>query len=205
MNCDAIKKRAVELMADTIELPYEPGYRLHHGERTATLCMEIADAEGLTVDREALALGALMHDIGKSSSALGESHGVRGAHMVKELFADLMTPDELAKVAEIVEHHYERPNSKWFASKAKPVWNTEILVVQDADVLDHFGIPGIWLSMHLAVQKKFSPALARQEWFEAPRMVTWRADARRSLNFESSRRSLELRITEMNDFFRRLA
>lgn len=205
MNTDAIRERAVALMADTIELPYEPGYRLHHGGRTATLCMEIADTEGLTVDREALALGALMHDIGKSSAALGESHGVRGAQMVKELFADLMTPDERTKVAEIVEHHYERPNSRWFANKAKPLWSTEILVVQDADVLDHFGIPGIWLSMHWAVQKKFSPVLARQEWFEAPRMVTWRADARRSLNFEISRRLLELRIAEMDDFYRRLA
>ncbi len=204
MNSDAIKKRTVEIMADTIELPYEPGYRLHHGARTATLCMEIADTEGLTVDREALALGALMHDIGKSSCSLGESHGVKGAQMVKELFADLMTPDELAKVAEIVEHHYERPNSKWFASKAKPLWSTEILIMQDADILDHFGIPGIWLSMHWAVQKKFSPAIARQEWFDAPRMVTWRNEARRSLNFESSRLNLELRLAEMNAFFQRL-
>ncbi len=205
MNADAIRKRTAEIMSGIVEIPYEPGYRLHHGERSERLCMQIADAEKLAVDREILAMGALMHDIGKSGCGKGESHAVRGARMVKEMFADLMSPEELAKVAGIVEHHFERPNGKWYAGKEKPSWNNEILIVQDADVLDHFGIPGIWLSMHWAAYRKLSPALARHEWFDSERMVAWRNESVRSINFEASRRLLDLRIAEMDDFFRRLA
>ncbi len=205
MNSDAIRKRTAEIMSDSVEIPYEPGYRLHHGERSERLSMQIADAEKLVVDREIVALGALMHDLGKSSCLPGESHAVRGAKMVREIFADLMTPDELVQVAEIVEHHYERPNGKWYDGKEKPSWNHEILIIQDADVLDHFGIPGIWLSLHWAVHKKLSPARAQQEWFDSEHRETWRQEARRSLNFDTSRRMLERRLAEMDDFFQRLA
>lgn len=205
MNSDAIRKRTAEIMSDSVEIPYEPGYRLHHGERSERLCMQIADAEKLAVDRESLAIGALVHDLGKSSGDTGESHAVRGARMVKEMFADLMTPDELVQVAEIVKHHFERPNGKWYENKEKPSWNNEILILQDADVLDHFGIPGIWLSLHWAVHKKLSPARAQQEWFDSEHMVAWRQEARRSLNFETSRHLLDLRIAEMDDFFSRLS
>lgn len=204
MNIEAIRARAVEMMAKTPETPCEPGYRLNHGRRTETLSLEIADAEKLSVDRDTLAMGALLHDIGKGSCAEGESHADRGAQIVRDTFADLFNPEELLNVAEIIAHHNERPNSKWYEGKEKPVWNLEILLVQDADVLDHFGTPGIWLSMHWAVYKNFSPAESVEQWFSSDYMSSWRQEARQSLNFRTSRRLLELRIAEMDAFFRRL-
>ena len=51
-----------------------------------------------------------------------------------------MDAEELEAVAQIVLHHYDRPNSIWFEGKEKPEWTPDILLVQDADVLDHFGV-----------------------------------------------------------------
>ena len=65
MNTEAITARAVDRMSSIPEIPCEPGYRLHHGARAQKLVLEIADAERLTVDRDVLAMGALLHDIGK--------------------------------------------------------------------------------------------------------------------------------------------
>ena len=204
MNTEAITARAVDRMSAIPEIPCEPGYRLHHGARAQKLALEIAEAEGLTVDRDALAMGALLHDIGKGGCPENESHAYRGAAIIQEAFRDLMDDTEREAVSEIVAHHYERPLSKWYADKEKPVWNNEILLVQDADVLDHFGIAGIWLALHWAAHKQFTPDQTIQEWETSAYMCAWREEARRSLNFKTSRRLLELRIAEMDDFFRRL-
>lgn len=204
LNLEAIHQRAEAIMGDVHEIPYEPGYRLLHGKRTEVLCMQIVEAENLDVNRDCLAIGARLHDIGKTGDKF-EPHGVRGALWVREKFADLMSPDALAQVAEIVEHHYERPNSKWYTEDNKPTWNTEILVVQDADVLDHFGMPGIWISMRWSAYHHRSPAETRAAWFDSKSKHNWREEARKSLNFDASLPMLEARIAEMNDFFNRLA
>ena len=71
-------------------------------------------------------------------------------------------------------------------------------------LLDHFGVPGIWLTLHWATHKNFTPSQTITEWFTSEYMCSWRREARRSLNFQTSRRLLELRIAQMDDFFRRL-
>ena len=204
MNAEAIRTRAVAMMTGKPEPPCEPGYRLHHGQRVETLALEIAEREKLDVCRERLAIGALVHDIGKPGCAKSESHAVKGAEIVRSDFADLMDAEELEAVAQIVLHHYDRPNSIWFKGKEKPEWTPDILLVQDADVLDHFGVPGIWLTLHWATHKNFTPSQTITEWFTSEYMCSWRREARRSLNFQTSRRLLELRIAQMDDFFRRL-
>lgn len=204
MNIEAIRSRAIEMMAGQPEPPCEPGYRLHHGQRVETLALEIADREKLEVDHDRLAIGALLHDIGKADSGKGESHAVTGAQIVRTRFADLMDAEELEAVAQIVLHHFDRPNSIWFEGKEKPQWSPEILLVQDADMLDHFGIPGIWLSIHWATHKNLTPAQANTEWFISEYMSSWRREARRSLNYKTSRCMLERRIAQMDDFFRHL-
>lgn len=204
MNAEAIRTRAVAMMTGKPEPPCEPGYRLHHGQRVETLALEIADREHVAVDRDRLAVGALVHDIGKAKCNPEASHAVKGAEIVRAEFADLMDAADLEAVAQIVLHHYDRPNSIWYEGKEKPEWSQDILLVQDADVLDHFGVPGIWLTLHWAAHKAFTPAQSINEWFTSEYMCSWRREARRSLNFQTSRRLLELRIAQMDDFFRRL-
>ena len=186
------------------EIPYEPGYRLNHGKRVEALSMQIVEAEALDVNRECLAIGARLHDIGKGDDKF-EPHGIRGARWVRERFADLLSPEALEQVADIVEHHYERPKSKWYIGKEKPTWNTEILIVQDADVLDHFGMSGIWISLRWSAHHHHSPAETKATWFDSERKINWRKEARKSLNFDTSRHILETRIAEMDAFFHRLA
>ncbi|MGI5870120.1 MAG: HD domain-containing protein [Kiritimatiellia bacterium] len=204
MNIEAIRARAVEKMTGIPEPPCEPGYRLHHGQRVEALALDIAQREKLDVNRDHLAIGALLHDIGKATTRENESHGEKGADIVRAEFADLMDADDLEAVAQIVLHHYDRPNSIWFDGKDKPAWPKEILIVQDADMLDHFGVPGIWLTLHWAAHKDFTPARTNTDWFTSEYMCSWRREARRSINFTASRRMLELRIAQMDDFFRQL-
>ena len=100
-------------------------------------------------------------------------------HDTDQLFpADLMDAEELEAVAQIVLHHYDRPNSVWFEGKEKPEWTPDILLVQDADVLDHFGVPGIWLTLHWATHKNFTPSQTITEWFTSEYMCSWRREAR---------------------------
>jgi len=204
LNIEAIYQRAEDIMTPVHEIPYEPGYRLNHGKRVEALCMQIVEAEQLDVNRECLAIGARLHDIGKGDDKF-EPHGSRGARWVRERFADLMPADALEQVAEIVAHHYERPKSKWYTGKEKPIWNTEILVVQDADVLDHFGMSGIWISLRWSAHHGRSPTETKENWFDSERKINWRIEARKSLNFDTSRHMLEARIAEMDAFFHRLA
>lgn len=203
LNLALIHEQARRLMGRAEEPPFEPGYRLHHGIRVEALSLDIAEAEALAVDRDILAVGARLHDIGKSDGT-SDGHGVRGAAIVRDRFADLLPGSACEAVAAIVQHHYERPNSKWYVGRAKPSWPTSILAVQDADVIDHFGLPGIWIALHRATQQGRSPDETRADWFETAHQSSRRIEARQSLNFASSRRMLELRIAEMDDFFRRL-
>lgn len=204
IQSEAIAERAIQQMARIPEPPYEPGYRLHHGQRVAKLAQQIATSENLPVHSERLAAGALLHDIGKFQCPKDASHAVQGAEIVRTHYCDLASSEDLEAIAQIVLHHYDRPLSMWFENKEKPSWCPEILVVQDADVLDHFGLSGIWLSLHWACHHAFSPLQAAENWFHSEHLCSWRTEARRSLNYATSRRMLELRIAEMDDFFRRL-
>lgn len=204
MNMSELERRADEIMSGASEPPYEPGYRLHHGRRTAALCAQIAETENIDCDRDILHAGALLHDIGKFACPEGVGHGPHGAGIFLDKFAGIAPRADLEAVAKLIAHHYDRPNSKWFEGKAKPSWPPDILALQDADVLDHFGMPGIWLAMHWAMHRHLSPAKTAENWFESDYMNGWRTEAARSLNFNCSRTLLASRIAEMDDFFRRL-
>jgi uncharacterized domain HDIG len=190
-------------MANTYEFPCEPGYRLHHGERVAKLAAEIRDMENLAVDSCAMRFGAIMHDIGKAGCPKGVSHAANGARIIERNFADILSREESSAISEIVARHCDRPNSKWYAGRDKPALKPEILAVQDADVLDHFGPSGIWLSLHWAAAKDASPLDTARYWFDSQQSNDWRAEAERSLNFESSRATLKTLVAEMNEFYRK--
>ena len=203
MNRDFMLSRIRLIMANTYEFPCESGYRLHHGERVAKLAADIRDMENLAVDSTAMHFGAIMHDIGKAGCPKGVSHAVNGAKIVERNFADILSREESAAICEIIARHCDRPNGKWRCGQEKPVLKPEVLAVQDADVLDHFGAQGIWISLHWAAAKNSSPIETARYWFDSQQSNDWRAEAERSLNFESSRATLKTLETEMNDFFQK--
>ena len=202
MQTDTVLSRVRLIMANAHEFPCEPGYRLHHGERVARIAADICAVENIAADAQELFFGALMHDIGKAGCPKGVSHSVHGADIVGRHFADLLTPDESSRIREIVAQHCCRPKSKWYEGREKPAIKPEILAVQDADILDHFGASGIWLSLHWAAAKNSSPAETAAYWFDSPQSNEWRAESERSLNYGYSRATLEKLVAEMNAFFR---
>jgi len=203
MTSSSVLARVRLVMANVHEFPCEPGYRLHHGERVADIAASICETEGIANEPLILRLGAIMHDIGKNACPKGVSHAANGAKIVETHFADLLAPEEMSGICEIISHHCDRPKSKWFDSRVKAIAvKPHILAVQDADVLDHFGPSGIWLSLHWAAAKNSSPEETARYWFDSPQSNDWRAESRQSLNFESSRVTLEKHIMMMDAFYK---
>lgn len=84
---------------------------------------------------DVLRCAGLFHDIGKGI----EPHNHSGAVLVRDLLKEELTSEELDKVCTLIEAHTDRrPDTD--------VHNCMEKLLQDADLLDHFGAQGMWLS-----------------------------------------------------------
>jgi putative nucleotidyltransferase with HDIG domain len=197
MQKEAIQAWAKEQMLPANDKHLETGYRYYHGLRVAKLSLELAAAESLGVNEELLFIGGLLHDVGKAGEG-GKGHGPRGAEIIEAEIADLFTPDELRQVTSIVANHYMRPQSKYLRDQPDPHWPPEVLLVQDADTLDHFGANGIWIAHHWAAfEKRNQAASISRHWVEDQ---PWHAESRRAMNYQTASRELEHRIACMDAF-----
>lgn len=113
----------------------EIGAAYFHGERTAKGVLLLR--EQVTSDAshdDELRVAAMFHDIGKGI----EPHAHTGAVLARDLLASELTPQELETVcALIAAHPHRRPEADEHS-----LWEK---LLQDADLLDHYGIQGIWL------------------------------------------------------------
>lgn len=121
-------------------LQREPGYIYYHGLRTANVAAEIlrkadsrGNGNGAAFD-PVLYTGALFHDVGKGFA----SHHETGAELARGLLYDVCTEPELDRICNIVRFHCIR--------KELFDLDEEILAVQDADIIDHFGTQEVWLN-----------------------------------------------------------
>ena len=208
MNKDAILDWARTRMERADDSPMETGYRLHHGERVGAIAAALAER---VCPGEAPAdlyrVAGVVHDIGKAGYKGPVPHGPRGAAILRAEAAQWFEPDEFELVCRMVENHYARPLSRWYDGKEKPVWDNPVLVLQDADLLDHFGANYFWIAFHHAVVRDESPDrfLASYEEPGTRRGKGWVLDSRRSLNFEESRHELDRRQTLATAFYREMA
>lgn len=186
-------------MLQTDDSPLEPGYRWYHGVRTARLAGYLADQMQLDVDRDILEIGALLHDIGKAGYRGPEPHGPRGARIIQEEAAQLFTPDTRRQVTAIVTNHYQRPNSKYWRGKEAPEFPAEILLVQDADIIDHLGANAIWLAFRYGAAEFSNQAAAIQRFYQVD--PPWHEESLASLNYAISRRELEHRLQFLERFY----
>lgn len=118
----------------------EKGYVYYHGKRVAELAMKIysevkKEPAGNELDR--LYVAGLMHDIGKGK----KHHAAAGAKMAGKILTNDLDRLDLLEIQRLIMEHNlrERPNVCELDSKA----------LQDADVLDHFGAQGVWLSVYI--------------------------------------------------------
>ena len=84
---------------------------------------------------ERLKCAGLFHDIGK-----GFPHHARiGALLLKEILKEEMPREDLEAVCRLVECHQDRGPG----AGERTVWEK---ILQDADLLDHYGAQGLWMS-----------------------------------------------------------
>lgn len=154
----------------------ETGYIYDHGQRVANLALNLRRRlfpDDTSFD-DVLRCAAMFHDLGKG---VGE-HGHTGAVLARDALKDLITPEELDAVCELIHtHNKRRPGGEGYSPAA--------LLLQDADVLDHFGSCEVWInvsySRHLNQRFHESLAFYKEEWPSSVR------ECRESLNFELSR------------------
>lgn len=186
-------------MQSAVEPALETGYRFHHGQRVAQLALALAARESLAVDRDVLFIGALLHDVGKSGD-VGKGHGPRGARLIEEEIAHLFTAEELRRVTTIVASHYLRPKSKFQRNQPDPGWPAEVLLVQDADTLDHFGANGVWIAHHWAAKEQRSQTATIAEHFGPGR--DWYEEALRAMNYPEAVAELKQRMAFTDAYMR---
>ena len=112
----------------------EIGAVYDHGKRVAVgvLILRKAVTEDKSHD-ELLRAAAMFHDVGKGI----EPHDVSGAALARELLAGYVTGEELAEIGRLIACHCDRRPGE----DTHDIW---VRLLQDADLLDHFGAYDIW-------------------------------------------------------------
>lgn len=205
MEIAAIKNLAYEIMGNKEEVPHGEGYRLAHGYRVGGIAEWLAHELG--ENDELVFIAGVLHDIGKDKNQNLESdgvrHGPRGAEIIRKQFIHYMSINELERITNMVENHNARPKSKWFIDKEKPVLPAEVLIIQDADLLDHFGEEGINITLNWGRFFKKSREQILKEWKYGERTQRMHEEVRRSLNFDVSVLEFDRRIKIMQEYFAR--
>ena len=190
MDVSSIEAWARGRMADADDSPMERGYRLHHGERVGALAVALARRLDLGgTPPELYRVAGLVHDVGKAGYRGPEPHGPRGERILREEAAQWFEPGELDLVCLMVRNHYERPLSRWYDGREKPVWPLPVLILQDADLIDHFGVNYLWITINHGRRDGLTPAglYAVKDEPGTRRGEGWVRDCLRSLNFDVSR------------------
>lgn len=139
MDLAAIKKLAFKHLANRkAHINREKGFIYYHGQRVANIAVELR--QRLFPDDpshdQILMVASYFHDVAKGI----EPHSYYGSVLVKEILQDYCSAEELNKIAEIIKYHQFRDTNKDY--------NDLIKLVQDADILDHFGTVELWMNFH---------------------------------------------------------
>ncbi|MBQ7982537.1 MAG: HD domain-containing protein [Clostridia bacterium] len=155
-NRDAL--RAIcerELAARSSHAWKEPGNKFDHGIRTAKLAERLRTAicyDDPTVNADVLTVAAWFHDLCNGQ----EDHEAAGAAALPTLIGDLVTEEELCAVCDLVRVHDHRckdiPLSERLAH-----YPPSVLLLQDADFLDHLGTYDIWITFSEFAYRKKTP------------------------------------------------
>lgn len=167
----------------------EVGYLFNHGKRVALLSLTIADKvdEACDVSRDILFAGAIFHDIAKGI----EQHHRMGAKIVYVLLCDEFGDQDSSHAARLVAEHNQRNHEDALVSSK---------IIQDADVLDHFGAQGVWRMFHYNSAHD-QPPEETLGYLESRERSAYVQKAEKSLNFEFFRKIFKQRLNFEKVFF----
>ncbi|MBP0725694.1 HD domain-containing protein [Bacillus sp. RG28] len=194
MDIEKITKIAFKKMAKRkAHLEREKGYIFYHCQRVAKLAINLRKSIHPSDDSfdDIIYVGSLFHDVTKGI----EPHNESGSILVKEILKDYCSIEEIQMISEIVRLHNQRGNDNL------PYY---LKIVQDADVLDHFGSGEIWLKFFYSAHHEENVFEALETWNS-----TWFKDyykkTRDSLNFDLSKEIFDNKADFHNKFVERFA
>lgn len=166
----------------------EKGFIYKHGKRVAVGV--IALRERVTGDDghdDALRVAGLFHDIGKGI----EPHGESGAALVRAMLQEHLPEALLSEVEELIASHEKRGATGLFLN-----------VLQDADIIDHFGATEIIMSSQYGAYDELGIETTR-DWYRTE-FEPYVARSRKLLHFDVSRAILDEKAAYTRAFARRL-
>jgi uncharacterized protein len=191
MDIVQIEKIAREQMADRRDIrEREPGWTYYHCRRTARIALRLCDELEIRSGRDEIYAGALFHDVGKGA----EDHHLAGEAAARGLLRDLCTPGELDAVCDIVGKHCLRKEAAEFSDAVR--------VVQDADLLDHFGPIEPWLAFYWSGLhgETFDDHL---RFKKGEGNIARRRGMRALINYDAAKRMFDERLAWEEEFFSR--
>lgn len=194
MNLEKIQSIAFEAMGTRKEHKYrEVGYLYHHGLRVGKIACNLRKKlfPKETALDDIIFVGGLFHDISKGD----EPHSEKGSQLTNKLIEAYCSEKELKLIEDIILYHNKRNNSTHFENYIK--------LVQDADVLDHFGSVEIWQNASQNGQSN-EGILGTLEWYNSRDSLKYIQDSLNSLNYEFSKKILEERVLYVEQFKKRL-
>jgi uncharacterized protein len=190
MDIERIERVARAEMADSRSDTREPGWILYHGQRTGKLAVALAKELNRELDYDLLYTAGLFHDVGKGR----ERHNEAGARMATKLLSGIVTTSELEVICSVARFHNQRKKSNSYSDY--------IRLIQDADLIDHVGLIGVWTAFYWSGyhSETIHDHIAFYDGEEHRGFLKY---MRNHLNFDASRQILEDRINLEEDFIGR--
>ncbi len=194
MNLEIIRELAFKHLGDRKAHHHrEKGFIYYHGQRVANLAVQLRKMllpEDNSRD-EMMMVASFFHDVAKGI----EPHCQYGSILARALLKEHCEADALEEIVDIIRCHQLRD-----AKQDYPKW---VKIVQDADILDHFGIVEIWMNFQYYAHESGSIldslAYYKNEFFGHA------ASLKDLLNYELSLDIYNEKIDFINSFVTRMA
>lgn len=139
-----IKDICITEMRNSSSHPFkEKGNKYYHGQRVAKIIEQLCKIIKYGDNTDILTVSAWFHDICNGS----ENHEVLGADKTCILLKEYCSEYELSSIRTLISTH---------DSRKKPELSIESQILQDADLLDHYGAFEVWSTFGYAFKENFS-------------------------------------------------
>ena len=193
MDLEKIKELAKKHLQDRkAHVHRERGFIYYHGERTARVAVTLRKLITKDCSNDSILIAASwFHDIAKGI----EPHGKYGALLVGDILKPYCTQNELDKIVEAIGLHQSRMKDNAYPEYVK--------ILQDADILDHFGAIEIWMNFNYYANEDGS--IKESVQFYEKDFNALAAKNRELLNYEISKQIYDDKIQFINAFTKRMA